>query len=112
MLPAVEELQTGKERAAWIAYSAHDARATCELHDALAVRLAASACVMDADVAAATGHGGPGYSQLDLYRDYWRPFGALLTDMEAAGMMVDRCAAGILRVEEFVILKLCPSARC
>ena len=98
MLPAVEELQTGAERAAWIAYSAHDARATRDLHDALAARLAASGCVMDADVAAATGHGGPEYSQLDLYRDYWRPFGDLLTDMEAAGMMVNRCAAAVCRV--------------
>ena len=98
MLPAVEELQTGAERAAWIAYSAHDARATRDLHDALAARLGKSACVMDPNVAAATGHGGPEYTQLDLYRDYWRPFGALLTDMEAAGMMVDRCAAEEFRV--------------
>jgi len=47
---------------------------------------------MDARVAAATGHGGPGYTMLDLYRDYWLPFGKLLTDMEDAGMMVNRRA--------------------
>lgn len=28
----------------------------------------------------------------NLYCDYWRPFGELLTNMEREGMMVDRCA--------------------
>ncbi|KAK9839857.1 hypothetical protein WJX81_006741 [Elliptochloris bilobata] len=100
VLPAVEELQTGADtRGAWIDYSAHDARATAELRQALATRLAASPCTMDKDVRDATGHGGEVYTMLDLYNDYWRPFGALLTDMEKAGMMVNRehLAAGEVR---------------
>lgn len=28
----------------------------------------------------------------NLYQDYWKPFGELLTNMEKEGMMVDRCA--------------------
>ncbi len=31
-----------------------------------------------------------GYTLWDLYQDYWKPFGELLTDMEKEGMMVDR----------------------
>lgn len=34
---------------------------------------------------------GEGYTMWDLYQDYWKPFGELLTDMEKEGMMVDRC---------------------
>ncbi len=33
---------------------------------------------------------GEGYTMWDLYCDYWRPFGELLTEMERKGMMVDR----------------------
>lgn len=29
----------------------------------------------------------------DLYQQYWKPFGELLTDMEKEGMMVDRCCS-------------------
>lgn len=58
----------------------------------LEAKLDGMACTMDAKVAAATGHGGAGYTMMDLYRDYWLPFGKLLTDMEDAGMMVNRRA--------------------
>lgn len=94
VLPGVEELQTGDDtRGAWIDYSALDARATLELHGVLSARLAAMECRFDKDVMAATGDGGDGYTMLDMYNDYWRPFGELLTDMEHEGMMVNRCAA-------------------
>lgn len=89
----MEELQTGDDtRGAWIDYSALDARATLELHGVLSARLAAMECRFDADVTAATGAGGDGYTMLDMYNGYWRPFGELLTDMEHEGMMVNRCA--------------------
>jgi len=30
------------------------------------------------------------YTLLDLYEDYWRPFGEVLTDMESEGVCVNR----------------------
>jgi len=33
------------------------------------------------------------YTMWDLYQQYWKPFGELLTDMEKEGMMVDRCCS-------------------
>ena len=84
-----------------IRYSALDAKATYDLAAALEARLRNMPCLsgnphlgMDPAVARATGvdrPGGQGYSMWDLYRDYWQPFGLLLTDMERQGMMVDRC---------------------
>jgi hypothetical protein len=32
-----------------------------------------------------------GYKLYDMYDEYWKPFGELLTDMEAAGVKVNRC---------------------
>ena len=37
-----------------------------------------------------TDGGGGGYTLLGVYDDYWRPFGELLTSMEAAGVKVNR----------------------
>lgn len=46
----------------------------------------------------------------DLYRSYYMPFGQVLTDMEAAGMLVDR---GHLREAQVRALKQrCNSAVC
>jgi len=33
---------------------------------------------------------GGSYTMLDLYEDYWRPFGEVLTDMEAEGVCISR----------------------
>ena len=36
----------------------------------------------------------------EMYQDFWRPFGALLTDMEKEGMMVNRWAQQLHRMCE------------
>ncbi|KAK9806725.1 hypothetical protein WJX72_000669 [[Myrmecia] bisecta] len=92
-LPAIEVLQTdAMVRGDWINYSAYDAKATWELHQALVGKLGAMPCVMDRDVdrTKTAKVDGSAYTMLDMYHEYWRPFGELLTDMEKSGMMVDR----------------------
>ncbi|BDA48148.1 probable DNA polymerase I at C-terminar half [Coccomyxa sp. Obi] len=96
-LPKMEELQScPRRRGKWIRYSALDAKATHDLALGLQGQLEALPCWsehvllgMDPAVAHATGV-GEGYTMWDLYQDYWKPFGKLLTDMEKEGMMVDR----------------------
>jgi DNA polymerase-1 len=92
VLPPVHELQRGEDTYwSWVNYSAYDAKSTWDLHAALESELRAEPAKLDADVAAAYARSGVVIETLwDLYRATWRPFGGLLTDMEAAGMAVDR----------------------
>jgi DNA polymerase-1 len=92
VLPPVHELQSGEDTYwRWVNYSAYDAKSTWDLHAALEAELRAESVNMDDAVAAAYARSGIVIETLwDLYRATWRPFGGLLTDMEAAGMAVDR----------------------
>jgi DNA polymerase-1 len=93
VLPPVEELQRGEAtRWRWVNYSAWDARSTWELHAALEEKLCEMPVGADVDGAVAAEYaaaGAPLATMWDVYRRLWRPFGALLTDMEAAGVAVD-----------------------
>ncbi|KAL6779457.1 POLG1X [Auxenochlorella protothecoides x Auxenochlorella symbiontica] len=93
VMDAVEELQRGEDtRWRWVAYSATDARATWDLYAALRERLEAMTDVaLDPGVAAEYAAAGrPIASMWDVYLRFWRPFGELLTEMEALGVGVDR----------------------
>ena len=84
--PPVDVLQTSPTtRGRWITYAAQDAVATLALRDALRDRLLAVPLVPDPAVAGATPLGAPGTTLWHLYEAVWRPFGELLTDMEANG---------------------------
>lgn len=89
-----EELQIDEStRTGWINYSAFDAKSTHQLHSALEASLARTACNMDPAIEAALGissEEGRSFSMLDLYKNFWQPFGELLTDMEKEGMLVNR----------------------
>jgi DNA polymerase-1 len=88
----VHELQRGPAtRWQWVNYSAYDAKSTWGLHAALEARLRAEPAQLDAAVEADYARAGVHVASLwDVYTLFWRPFGELLTDMEAAGMAVDR----------------------
>jgi len=104
VLPPVEELQgSPASRGKWIRYASLDARCTYWLGRALEGRLRAVPCSPDAAIRDATGFGAPiahperggasaprPFTMWDLYRHTWLPFGELLTDMEAEGLLVDR----------------------
>ena len=92
VLPPVHELQSGEDtRWQWVNYSAYDAKSTWDLYVALEEELKEMKATLDPAVAAAYARSGVTISTLwDLYRTVWRPFGGLLTDMESAGMAVDR----------------------
>jgi len=86
-LPPMDEIQMDPEsRFRWIFYSALDAKATWELFGALRDALESMECVEESIQT----HDPVGYSMWDMYRRYWQPFGELLTDMERAGMQVNR----------------------
>ena len=61
---------------------------------ALQLKLDSQECIMDADVARALkmqrSDLGRQPTMWDMYDRFWRPFGEQLTDMETAGMLVDR----------------------
>ena len=102
IVPPVDVLQTSPTtRGRWITYAAQDAVATLALRDALRDRLLAMPLDPDPAVADATPLGAPGTTLWHLYEAVWRPFGELLTDMEAAGVAVDRphLAAAQVRAE-------------
>lgn len=92
VLPPVHELQRAEDtRWRWVNYSAYDAKATWDLRAALEKKLKDSLVMADAAVTEAYARSGVKMESLwDLYRAVWRPFGELLSDMEAAGMAVDR----------------------
>lgn len=79
-IPPVEELQR-EEREPWICYSALDAMSTLKLYENLKSKLSGRKWKLD------------GYTKgrmIDFYEKYWRPFGEILVEMEAEGMLVDR----------------------
>lgn len=92
VLPPMHDLQ--KDHATkwrWINYSAYDAKSTWDLHAALTAKLQEERASLDDAVAAAYSTSGQAISTLwDLYRASWKPFGELLTEMESAGMAVDK----------------------
>lgn len=92
VLPPVHELQKDEDtKWRWINYSAYDAKSTWDLYMALSKQLAAEPAKLDECVEAAYQRSGIEINTLwDLYRQIWRPFGELLTDMENAGLAVDR----------------------
>eukprot|EP00889_Picochlorum_renovo_P004618 jgi/Picre1/31648/NNA_006999.t1 len=91
ILPPIEELQSSEEtRWDWINYSAYDAKATWELHEALVLKLMGIYTAPDAYINRAYQQSGIEIKSLwDIYCHVWRPFGDLLTDLEAYGVAVD-----------------------
>ena len=102
VLPPVDQLQNDPEtRYKWIKYSAYDAKSTYELYQALLKKLSCMkltslhegviAPEMDPAVMAEYSQCGVSLeTMLDVYNTFWKPFGDLLTDMEASGVAVDR----------------------
>lgn len=92
VLPAVEELQRGQDtRWRWVNYSAFDATSTYDLYTRLRQELAVMEVELDPAVRADYEKAGIQLGCMwDVYCRAWLPFGALLTDMEAVGMAVDR----------------------
>ncbi|KAG0586378.1 hypothetical protein KC19_2G086100 [Ceratodon purpureus] len=81
-IPPVDELQRGEQwRDAWIHYSTFDAVCTWRLWQSLQQKLKS------------TSWNVPDLRQkgtmYDFYEKYWRPFGEVLVNMEADGMLVD-----------------------
>jgi DNA polymerase I len=91
ILPPIEELQASEEtRWDWINYSAYDAKATWDLHEALVLKLMDIHAIPDKDVYRAYQDSDITINNLwDIYSHIWRPFGNLLTDLEASGVAVD-----------------------
>lgn len=82
VVPPVDELQRDKElRDAWIHYSTLDAVCTWRLFISLQQKLSSTPWSV-----AELGQKG---SMYDFYEKYWRPFGEVLVQMEADGMLVD-----------------------
>nr|PNR49997.1 hypothetical protein PHYPA_011894 [Physcomitrium patens] len=81
-IPPVHELQRDEElRDAWIYYSTFDAVCTWRLFLSLQQKLSSTPW----NVADLKKKG----SMYDFYEKYWRPFGEVLVQMEADGMLVD-----------------------
>lgn len=91
LLPSVEELQSSPDtRWDWVNYSAYDAKATWDLHEALVLKLMNIYTTPDPDVYRAYQDSKIEIETLwDIYCHVWRPFGNLLTDLEAVGVAVD-----------------------
>ncbi|XP_058760301.1 DNA polymerase I A, chloroplastic/mitochondrial-like isoform X1 [Vicia villosa] len=91
IITAVEDLQRD-ERIPWICYSALDAKSTLNLYESLKSYLSDMPWRFD-------GVPVSGKTMYDFYNEYWRPFGEILVQMEAEGMLVDRSyLAGIEKV--------------
>lgn len=91
ILPPIEELQSSEHtRWDWINYSAYDAKATWDLHEALVLKLMDIQTSPDRDVYKAYLDSNIRINSLwDIYSQIWRPFGNLLTDLEAFGVAID-----------------------
>ncbi|KAL0917416.1 hypothetical protein M5K25_012474 [Dendrobium thyrsiflorum] len=76
----VEHLQR-KELIPWICYSVSDSMNTLKLYESLKAKLEAMDWVFDGICKG---------SMYEFYEEYWRPFGNLLANMEAEGLLVDR----------------------
>ncbi|KAL5216394.1 hypothetical protein ABZP36_007795 [Zizania latifolia] len=85
----VEILQR-EDRELWICYSSLDSMSTLRLYESLKTKPKKKHWTFD---------GYPRGSMYDFYKEYWRPFGAVLVKMETAGMLVDRAyLSGIEKV--------------
>ena len=95
VMPEMEELQTSEEtKDLWVAYSGTDAKATWMLYRALRCNLR-SVCARVDKALYPSEEGRDDSSRRTLwnvYRDFLRPFGELLTDLESVGVWVDRDA--------------------
>jgi DNA polymerase I len=92
VLPPMEELQTDPDtRWRWIKYAGYDAKSTWDLMESLRSRLQDMPTRLDDAVQQDLALGKVEIKTMwDVYLQFWLPFGELLTDMEAAGMAVDR----------------------
>ena len=90
ILPPVDEIQEDPEsRITWIEYSALDAQATWYLRESLEAKLRGIPCnACPLITAKPTFHRSS--NLWDFYVKYLRDFGEVLTDMESAGMFVDK----------------------
>ncbi len=81
-LPSIEELQTNPlTRPEWIQYACYDSQGTWLLHEELRHRLS--------NMEWTDGHVFGEPTLYAFYKQYWRPFGELLTAMEREGIKVD-----------------------
>ncbi|BFI30949.1 DNA polymerase I [Marchantia polymorpha subsp. ruderalis] len=84
VVPPVEELQTQAEwRDKWIHYSAFDTVCTWCLWNSLQDKLKQKEWLIEGKFKQ------EGKSMYDFYLKYWQPFGELLVQMEANGMLLD-----------------------
>ena len=90
VLPPIDEIQQDPEnRVTWIEYSALDAQATWFLRESLEAKLRGIECdACPVLTAKPTFHKSS--NLWDFYCNYLREFGEVLTDMESAGMFVDK----------------------
>ena len=87
VMPDIEELHTNpKFIEEWIVYSVLDAEVTYYLRDLMQILLQSLS-------SATHTHKNPVFSKYknnyELYLNYWRPFGELLTEMEREGIKID-----------------------
>ncbi|XP_020596594.1 DNA polymerase I A, chloroplastic/mitochondrial-like [Phalaenopsis equestris] len=75
------ELLQREETIPWICYSVSDSINTLRLYESLKAKLESMDWVFD---------GVWKGSMYEFYEEYWRPFGNLLANMEAEGLLVDR----------------------
>ena len=89
-LPPVEEIQEDEEqRQTWIEYSALDAQATWFLRESLEAKLRGIDCEA-CPVLSAKPSFRKSNNLWEFYTHYLREFAEVLTDMESAGMFVDK----------------------
>ena len=90
ILPPVEEIQEDEaQRQTWIEYSALDAQATWFLRESLEAKLRGIDCEA-CPVLAAKPSFRKSNNLWEFYTHYLREFAEVLTDMESAGMFVDK----------------------
>ena len=90
VVPALDDVQRSKSLIKpWIEYSTRDTKATHELYVRLSRELAATPWRPNT-VDLPPGHDPRSASMLDFYNAVWRPFGALLTNMEERGIHIER----------------------
>ena len=90
ILPPVEEIQEDEEqRQTWIEYSALDAQATWFLRESLEAKLRGIDCEA-CPVLSAKPSFRKSNNLWEFYTHYLREFAEVLTDMESAGMFVDK----------------------
>lgn len=85
----IQQSQDGDVRTRWVRYSVTDTRATWALRENLEARLRSMRVHRDLD--SAVQHlMEEDATMWDLYKQWWLPFGELLTGMEQEGMLVNK----------------------